>query len=134
MRLLVGFAFAIVGIACVQSQLVLPQLNNNLNAVVTLLPQLQVNSYNLSIFIQNYWISFIGLPWSTQQCSLPTLQCSHTRSITNTSATSSSICFESILTCNLLLNKLLVLLLQHYHTPYLLSLVNVNQLMVALVC
>jgi hypothetical protein len=127
MRLLVGFALVIIGITCAQSQFAVPQLNNNLNAVVTLLPQLQVNRYNLSVFIQNYCISFIGLPWST-------LRCFHTRSITNASATSSSICFESILTCNLLLNKLLVSLLQFYYKSYLLSLVNVKQLMVALVC
>jgi hypothetical protein len=40
MRLLTGFALVLVGIAFVQSQLVIPQINN-LDAVISLLPQLQ---------------------------------------------------------------------------------------------
>jgi hypothetical protein len=40
MRFLAGFALVLVGLACVQSQLVIPQINN-LDAVISLLPQLQ---------------------------------------------------------------------------------------------
>ena len=42
MRVLAGVALLLVGIAFAQSQLVIPQ-TNNLNAVLSLLPQLQVN-------------------------------------------------------------------------------------------
>ena len=42
MRLLAGLALLLVGIAFAQGQLVVPQ-TNNLNAVLALLPQLQVN-------------------------------------------------------------------------------------------
>jgi hypothetical protein len=51
MRLLAGFALVLVGIAFVQGQLVVPQINN-LNAVISLLPQFQVNESFSSINIQ----------------------------------------------------------------------------------
>ena len=41
MRLLVGFAFVFVSIALIQGQLVVPQFNN-LNAIISLIPQIQV--------------------------------------------------------------------------------------------
>jgi hypothetical protein len=49
MRFLADFALVIVGIAYLQSQFAIPQVNNNLNTVIVLLPQLQVNHYSLSI-------------------------------------------------------------------------------------
>ena len=47
MRLFAGLALLLVGIAFAQAQLVIPQ-TNNLNAVLSLLPQLQVNRTFLS--------------------------------------------------------------------------------------
>ena len=94
MRLLVGFTLVIFSVAFVQSQLVIPQVNN-LNTVLALLPQIQVYHFSLSNFTRNYCLSIVELYWPTQYCFPPIIRRSLIRKITGTPTTSPSTCLES---------------------------------------